>query len=246
MQTLPISSNYSYQNCQNTIFGSSSRCVFNKEKQIICNYTKFFRDDLDWIHFIQLLGQKYKNTNKVNILDLACSDGSESVSLMTLLVHKLQSEAYKFFPILAMDIDSKIISDAQSGSYKVNKNDLFWIKMLLKDYSKYFSMHDTSNLYFTQALKLLPQHQGNIIFKQQDLISSIDNLQQQNNVILCRNVLPYLKELKATKFVYDLAEKLDSTSLLVIGSYDNGHNIDDLVRNCGFKPCELENVYCKY
>lgn len=244
MQIQSVSSNYKYQKNSLPAFRSASRCVFSKEKQIICNYTKFFRDDLDWSHFVELLSNKYRNEDNVNILNLACSDGSEPMTLMTILVRKLKNEANKFFPIHASDIDEKILSEANSCSYKINEEDLFKINMALGHYSDYFTMHKTSNPYFPYALHILPKYSGNIIFKQQDLIYSINDIQPRNNVILCRNVLPYLEISKRENFIDKLAEKLDSTSLLVIGSYDNGHNINGLLRSRGFRPYGLENVYC--
>lgn len=227
-------------------FKSTGRCVFNRDKQIICNYTKFFRDDLNWKNFVKLLSDKYKNVKNVNILNLACSDGSEPLSLMSILIHRLGSEADKFFPIKASDADPRIISDAMSGIYNINGDDLFRINMTLGHYSDYFSMTDSSKLSFPYALKILPKYSENVIFNQMDMVDAIEFLEPQNNVIMCRNALPYLKDNKDETFIDKLAEKVDSTSLLVIGAYDNGHNIPNLVRSRGFKPYELENVYCKY
>lgn len=245
MQVLPILNNNNYKISANTQFKSTSRCVFNSNKQIICNYTKFFREDLEWKNFVELLSKKYNNASRINIMNMACSDGSEPVTLMTKLLFTLKEKAQKFFPIYASDIDDKIIEEASSYEYKINEDDLFRVNMNLGHYSNYFSIIGNSNTNFPYKLLLNQKHCANILFNQMDMIQAANYIKSQNNVILCRNVIPYLSYPKQERFVDTLAEKLDSTSLIVLGAYDNGHGIDGLVRSRGFKSYGLENVYCK-
>ena len=72
-------------------------------------------------------------------------------------------------------------------------------------------------------MKLLPKYTDKIIYEQLDIFDSLKKLQPQNNVVLCRNVLPYLSNEKKVKFIDLLARKLDPSSLVVIGAFDNGH-----------------------
>ena len=247
MKTIPILNSYPYNNVNqpNPAFRSSTRCVFNSGKQIICNYTKFVREDLDWKKFAMLLLKKYRDVAKVNILNLACSDGSEPLTLMAALLHCLGEQADKFFPIKASDINAEIISEAKSGMYKIDDNDILRLNMSLGHYSDYFSIYNDSNINFPYKLSVLPKYSDKVVFEQMNLLEAIKYIEPKNNVILCRNVLPYLKDKNDKAFINMLAELLDSTSLVVIGCFDNGHDINCLLKSQGFKPYELENVYCK-
>lgn len=245
MQLAPINKNVSYNNYLSPSFKSTGRCIMRKDKKIICNYTKFFREDLDWEKFVKLLAEKYKYISKVNVFNLACSDGSEPLTLMSSLLNFAPDDANKFFPIKASDIDQHIISMAQSGIYNINDADLRNINLILSHYSDYFMMTRSSKISFPLALSILPKYSNNVSFECLDLVDVIKDLPPKNNIILCRNVLPYLKSPLKEEVVEMLAQKLDSTSLLVIGSYDNGHDIDKLLLSNGFKHYKIENVYFK-
>lgn len=229
-------------------FQSSRRWEFGPNNKVIVNYTKFMREDLDFKKFIRILELKYKYAPKVNILNLACSDGSESLSLMAALIHFLKEEnASKFFPIIASDIDSYIIKSAKSGFHYANDDDLSRINATLGHYSDYFSIakacQNTEG--FSFALSPLLKYKNNVIFKESDMLYALNDLQPKNNVVLCRNALPYLQTEKVNKMLDMFAEKLDNTSLLVIGQFDNGHYINDDLKKRGFRPYGIENVYAK-
>ena len=94
-------------NIQNPLFTSNKRERGIKEDGTLNrNTTSFFRNDLIWGDFADLLIDKYKNENKVNVYCYACSDGSEPYSVAMLLISRLGLEgAKKFFPIIAVDKD---------------------------------------------------------------------------------------------------------------------------------------------
>lgn len=244
MQILPLTNYNLYKTTVKPSFGSAKSFI-NVNGKAVAQYTIFLREDLDWKSFVRLLAQKYRNVAKVNIHNMACSDGSEPVSLMSAIIYFDKLLAAKCFPINASDKDPVIIGKAKSGVYNTDDKDIHRINMTLGHYSEYFEMQKPDTCFFPFALKLKPEYTKNIEFKQADLFQALENLQPQNNVILCRNVLPYLPENQRETFVKELAKRLDSTSLVVIGSFDNGHKIDELLKANGFKHYELENVYAK-
>ena len=226
-------------------FGTSSRVIVRKDNSIICNITWFFREDLNWRDFINVIAAKFRYAKDVNVLNLGCSDGSEPLSLMTGLLHFAREYADKFFPIKAFDIDEKIISDAKSGIYNIRESDLRTINNTLGTYTDYFSMTSRRNSESGLALKLLPAYSKNVTFEQMNLLDTIKYLKPLNNIVLCRNVLPYLKEEDRELFINNLSNRMDDSSLLVIGSFDRGHNVDDLIRSKGFVHYGNENVFIK-
>lgn len=184
--------------------------------------------DLDWHKLANILVEKYKNTNKVNIYCYACSEGAEPLSLAMLLIEKLgKEEAQKFFPIIASDIDEEIFKNAQNGIIKLSKWDIDNIKRILGDnYSKYIEFDNNfkkdpnlNDEVCTGRIKSILD--GTVIFNGNvDIRKSITNIEKNNSVVLCRNFWPYIPEKDQSQLAKDLFEQLGENSMCVIGSYD--------------------------
>jgi chemotaxis methyl-accepting protein methylase len=227
-------------------FGTSKMVRVMPDNSILCNITWPFRECLNWKAFVNLLDIKYKYEENVNILNLACSDGSESITLLASLYEFANNNASKFLPIKASDITKKVIDSAKSGIYNIEGQDLRRINTSIGHYSKYFCITESTSKLFPFAMKLLPKYTDKIIYEQLDIFDSLKKLQPQNNVVLCRNVLPYLSNEKRVQFIDLLARKLDPSSLVVIGAFDNGHYVNNLLKSRYFKQTTVENVYSKY
>ena len=80
------------------------------------NFTYFFRGDFQWRSFASYLNSRYKNADKVNIYNAACSDGTEPFTLAISLLSKLGiKKAEKFFPIKAHDLKDSLVKEAKTG-----------------------------------------------------------------------------------------------------------------------------------
>ena len=88
--------NYNLSFCANNV--NYLRSTIDGRRKYACCYTRMFRSDLDWNLLSYYLENKYKNAQKVNVLNAACSDGSEPYSLAMILDKKI-SGGKKFFPI---------------------------------------------------------------------------------------------------------------------------------------------------
>ena len=62
---------------------------------------------------------------------------------------------------------------------------------------------------------------------------------------MCRNFWPYLDKEKQHLLAQKLSQKLDESSLLVIGSYDSVYGIDALLHKNGFIQTKTKNVYTR-
>ena len=79
-------------------------------------FTYFFREDLPWKKFIPFIKEHFNKAKKVNVINAACSDGTESFSFIIALKEILKGENYnKFLPVKAYDIDNEILRAANSG-----------------------------------------------------------------------------------------------------------------------------------
>lgn len=239
--------NYKSQFTQN--FTSNRRVVrdiVNGIPILKCkNNSFFFRDDLDWLKFVEMLKDKYKNTKKVNVYCFACSDGAEPFSLAMLLMEKLKpKEAQKFFPIIASDKDEGIFKYLKQGMIKLDSRDIEDIKVTLGDnYSKYIEV-DNKFEYIPEwdskaalcAGRIKPILMNKVLFRNMDIRRGISDIESNNSVVMCRNFFPYLDDKDQSEFKRALFKHLGSNSIFVRGDFDG--NLSD-----GFRPSEVDNCF---
>lgn len=246
MKISPIKCNLFQKTKPNVNFGSSRRTIYktgegdvfvkpfydkemkftnSKKGQILCsNTTDFFRDDIYWGWLARNLNTLFPKDKKVNVYNFACSDGSEAYTLAISLIEKLgEKEAQRFFPIKATDIDPYIIEEAKSGRVFAEEYDIEKLKEETgNNIEKYFTMKKVENGYILEAKDIL---KNNIEFSRGDFLSGLDNIEKENNLILCRNFWAYLGEDEIIKCTKKLHKKLDESSIILIGHYDldNGY-----------------------
>ena len=118
----------------NPAYRGNNREVFNKSGKFLYKTTTyFFREDLNWTCLAELLGEKYKTVQKVNVLNHACSNGQEPYTLAVKLIQILGKEAKKFFPIQAKDIDFDNIESANRGRLGIKLNEMYRINHYTKN-----------------------------------------------------------------------------------------------------------------
>ncbi len=237
------------QNSPSVGFKSNNRRITDKSGGLLYKTTTyFFRDDLDWHGLINLLNNKYRNTPKVNIINHACSNGPEVYSLIIQLGLSLGKTAEKFFPILAKDINPDNIINAQKGSQiGINNNDLYKISYYTNNnLNRFFSYSPAQSSEYHLALKPRPILKDKVIFQQGDILQDVSEIQFQNTVLLCRNFWQYLKDSNCKFLAQKLGEKMDKTSLLVLGEHDIlSSNADKYLAENGFRRLFNRYVYEK-
>ena len=225
-------------------FQGNRRFVYDKGGIFLYRTTTyFFRDDLNWNTFINLIWDKYKNVDRVNVINHVCSNGQEPYSLATMLMEKLGEEAEKFFPIIAKDVDEDNINSAKNGRLGIKNEDLYRINHFINDnISEYFDKGRAINP--ENDLVLIPKTKlrNSVIFSQSDIFEDIKTIPSSNTILMCRNFWPYLEPQKRKQLAVEIAKKLDSTSLLVTGNYDFC-SIVDLFKALGLVQTGVRNVY---
>lgn len=219
-------------------------------KILVSNSTDFFRPDLPWNNLGKIFNKHFPE-GKVNIHNFACSDGSETYSLIISLIEQLgEKEAQRFFPIQASDVDCEIIRMANSGKINATDYDIIAIKNQIKDgdINKYF---DVTSLGYNKNI-LAPKEilTKNVIFETLAMDEGLDKLKKGNNIILARNFWKYLSPESLTKTSWKLREKCDKSTLLLIGKFDltKGGSIPLHLAELGFDHYndskENENILC--
>ena len=228
-------------------FRGNRRIILDESGNLLYKTTTyFFRDDLNWHELVDVLQYKYRNAKKVNIINHVCSNGQEPYSLAAKLIQVLKSEAEKFFPIFAKDINKENIESAKGGRLGIKDNDLYRINYYMRDQlSDYFDKGQSSNP--ESDLVLIPKEniKNKVVFDQSDILEDTKTKFPPNTFLLCRNFWPYLKESAQEELADNLARSLDETSLLAVGEFDLSGDVTYLLKSRGFVPTETDNVFRK-
>lgn len=245
----------SFNNHKKVNFTSNARVYKLPSGQQIKCYTSFFRGDLSWDRFTDFLIKNFKHKDKVNVLNSACSDGSEAYSLIMAFKEKFSPSQYeKFFPIKASDYDEEIVRAAKSGLILVQCNQIPKIDLYVSSHSDYFErsfdktlvIKDDKTVNLLKTLKVKDTLLNDVEFEQIGVFNLLKKLDDKSNTVLMfRNALGHLKDDAAKKFAKLVGEKLQPGSVVVIGSFDkNCTNIDKYLKEAGFTEV-LQNVFRK-
>lgn len=236
-------------------FKSNNRTVTSNGKFLYKNASGFFRQDLNWNNLVEHLSEKYKQYNKVTIYCYACSEGAEPFSMAMLLIEKLGKEkAQKFFPIIASDIDSKILENPKKGILKLSAADIKNMdKFLGNNHKKYVEYTERDYMFKHDSEledevcegRIKPILENKVIFKNADILKDIDNINTNNNIIMCRNMWGYIGE-KAEwdMLAKKIANKTDNNSLCIVGSQEI-LPIPSLLFDNGLEPGGVYHCYEK-
>jgi len=226
-------------------FKSNELETIDKNGEVINrNVTDFFRADLRWQEFSELLSKKYCNSDNINIHDYACSDGSEPYTLVISLINYAPEISEKSFPIIAKDYDKHILYNAMSGSCNIYGSDLDAINEHTNNrFNVYFDIIPAEDSDFIFAVRPKDIIKRNIIFQHANILEDIDNLPDKNNVILCRNCWEYIGKQNFQYLAEKLYEKTKNNGLVVIGKHEELFGVPEILQRHGFRETEVKRVY---
>ena len=240
-------------NGSNVNFGSTHfSYVYKNGKRMEC-YTNFFRVDLHWEKLGQIFADTFKHKQKVQIINGACSDGSETVSLVMALKESLPKKLWnKFLPIKAFDFCEDLIINAKRGEFEVDDSDIGKINKYIINKYKYLkeTFKPEQDFYLkpfgTTTIRAKNEVLSAINFEQNDVFKVLEELQDDSNTIfMFRNALIHLGDDAAKKFATLAGKKLKSGSLLIIGNTDKSTTqIHDYLAGQNFKEI-AKNIYKK-
>lgn len=250
MQILSINTT-TYQNKQLS-FGSSIREVFNTKNQLLYRTTThLFRRDFPWRKLPEFLENEFHTTDKVTIIDHACSTGEEAYSIAAILIDKLGEKAKKYLPIIAKDYDEEnILAVIKNDKIPIDMPEGSDIRFHLSDVSKF------GNIIVSKVTKYGLLKEGyfqpnnilrnNINFSRGNIFDDIYNMPEHNTLLLCRNFWPYLSQEDRELLMSKISEKFDNTCCVAIGGFDEQYsNVLDLFDKYGFQKTSLYRVYRK-
>lgn len=205
-------------------------------------FTQMFRDDFPWNEFADYLQEHFKNARRVEVINQACSDGSEPFSLVIVLQEKLnQSEAEKFFPIYAYDYDEEVMQNAKNGRIYFSAVDYPRFNHMKLNKEKYFEYKGYDRHLALHSYDISDNLRKNVVFNSKSVLETLGKMPNYKTdcIFICRNMYPYLSFYEMDNFRELLCKKLGVGSIVAFGNYDMD-NFGSLIKGdlirAGFAP----------
>ena len=175
------------------------------------NQTSFFRDlpvfkNIKNNVLPEILERKKA---RIKIWSAGCSNGAEAYSLSILMFELIGNGTQPYrYCIVATDIDSQVLKQAELGLFPVNLLD----NVSKKSREKYFFP-------VGDKLQIKPEIKKRVIFRQHDLLK--DEYEDNCDLILCRNVFIYFKPETQQKLLAKFMEALNPRGYFITGSSEH-------------------------
>ncbi len=204
--------------------------------------TCLFRNDLDFDYLVNFLEYKYRDSDKVNIIAHACSDGEEIFSFISKMIDSLgYKNSKKYLPVDARDVNKSFIEIAKEGQYSLKSYETGAIDFYLgENLTQYFSFLNPNLVKVSKFLKEC------VNFSQSDILDDVKSIDFNNTVLFARNFWHYLDDEDIDKLAMILSHRMNKTSTLIIGDFDKQYNIDRILRRYGFYETKVSNVFELY
>lgn len=191
------------------------------------NLTAFFREP----HHFSILSNQLKGiahkraTDIVSLWCTAASTGEEAFSMAMTAVDAFGT----FTPpvkILATDVDTQVLNIAQAGVFSLDRVE----KIPADKLKRFFLKGEGENQGY---VKVRPELQALITFRQSNLLAPEWNIRGPFNAIFCRNVMIYFDKPTQYKILKKFAPLLHADALLFAGHSENFYHATDLFTACG-------------
>ncbi|UCX04555.1 CheR family methyltransferase [Shewanella glacialimarina] len=186
------------------------------------NLTSFFREPH---HFDILKKYLIAHPKTRTIWCAASSTGEEPYSIAMVV-----AETFAMFDvpikIIASDVDSQVLQKAKAGIYSIDR-----INSLAEERKKQFFFKGKGA--FTGMVKVVPELQKMVEFRQINLLKSEWSLREPIDIIFCRNVMIYFDRSTQLKVLERMVKLLPADGLYVAGHSETFNNATHLVRSAG-------------
>jgi chemotaxis protein methyltransferase CheR len=192
------------------------------------NLTSFFRENH---HFDYLANEvlpdyaiRNRTSRQLRIWSAGCSTGEEPYSLSMVLEEQQQLLRGWDMRILASDIDSKVLAQAEAGVYPINRVEGLSTQRL----KRFFQKGRGSQAGKARVRDVL---RARIDYRQINLMQRLDI--EQQDVIFCRNVIIYFDKATKVRLLDKFADSLVDDGYLFVGHSESLHQVTDRFRLIG-------------
>ncbi len=181
---------------------------------ISTNFTHFFRENHHFEYLKnqllpQIKNRTGRNPKKIRIWSAGCSSGEEPYSIAITLLESLAPVSDWDLKILATDISTKVLTNAQSGIYLKEKIEALPPGLI----KKYFLQGENQ---WQNYVKVKSRLKSVVQFQRLNLMDSF-SFNDPFDCIFCRNVMIYFDKKTRENLVNRLYEHLGKEGVLFIG-----------------------------
>jgi len=196
---------------------------------ICTNETHFFREPrqfefLEQRVFPEWLSQLASGTRprRIRVWSAACSTGEEPYSLAMMLWDQFPPTSGWEIEILATDLSTRVLKQAQDGVWPVEKS-----KEIPPKYLKPYMLKGTRSQ--EGKMKVSPTLRSVVRFERANLNSDLSPVTGLFDLIFCRNVLIYFSTESKARVVDRLLNHLAPTGYLFVGHAESLSSLTDRV-----------------
>lgn len=168
------------------------------------NKTDFFREPVHFEYLTDVVIPAYAASNPrmpLTIWSAGCSSGEEPYTIAITIEEAKQKYPNIDYTILGTDISTRILKSAHEAIYKENRVEGIPISIL----KKYFlRSKDRSN----PTVRVIPELHRKVSFGRLNFMDNYYQVQENFDVIFCRNVLIYFDRETQEKVISKLCSKL--------------------------------------
>jgi chemotaxis protein methyltransferase CheR len=176
------------------------------------NLTSFYRE----AHHFEILTRQLHNLSHKARIEIWCSAASTGEEPYTLAITAMEAFGSVSPPvrILATDIDTKCLETARKGVYRMDQ-----VEKIPKDILKKYFLKGNGES--EGLIRVRPEVQKLITFRQLNLLSDNWNLRSGFDAIFCRNVMIYFEKDVQMEILRRFAPLMSKDGLLYAGHSEN-------------------------
>jgi chemotaxis protein methyltransferase CheR len=186
------------------------------------NHTSFFREPAHFEFLRQTILPGLRERDRIAIWSAACSTGEEPYSIAFGLLEELGEAALAKIRILATDISTRVLANAQRGAYPTERFDGIPAHQL----RRYLLRGEQR---FKDWYRVKPEVRAVVEFRRLNLVERFSHL-GPFPVIFCRNVMIYFDKPTQQDLVKRLAGCLEPGGYLLIGHAESLNGVDHPLR----------------
>jgi chemotaxis protein methyltransferase CheR len=212
LRQLSISSFEKYMQLITSQEGIKNELVFMIDV-ITTNKTDFFREShhFDFLTESLLPQLLDRNENKtLRVWSAACSTGEEPYTIAMVLEEFAQLYPKHKHEILASDISTDVLKKASAAIYPADR-----INDIPQKFRQRYLLRSKNNS--NPRIRIVPKLREKVEFRRINLVEPDLRLDQQQDVIFCRNVLIYFDRDTQLKVITNLLKNLRKDGFLLIG-----------------------------
>lgn len=182
------------------------------------NHTSFFRESTHFDFLKNTLLPQIRERSQFAVWSAACSTGEEPYSIALTLMEALGASPNTKIRILATDISTRVLAQAERGAYQASR-----FNNLPQSYLRRYLLKGEGR--WNDWYMMKKEVRSLIEFRRFNLMESLSH-KEMFPVIFCRNVMIYFDRQKQGEVVNRLAQAIEPGGYLLVGHSESLNGVE--------------------